>query len=256
MNPRIALIITSLTALALSGCASTNAPKADPLEGMNRATFAFNDTVDAAVLKPVAKGYQAITPQFLRSGVNNLFTNVGDVAGAVNSLLQGKPTQAASNAGRFLVNSTLGILGLFDVATPMGLEKYNEDFGQTLGTWGVGTGPYLVIPFMGPSTLRDVSGRGVDSYLGWARQVDHIPTRNSAYGVEIIDVRANLLGAGQALEEAALDKYQFLRDAYLQRRLRAVYDGKAPQEKLDQLEENLEPPRSAAPAKSEPSTKK
>jgi phospholipid-binding lipoprotein MlaA len=256
MNPRIGLITASLTALVLSGCASTNAPKADPLEGINRATFAFNDTVDAAVLKPVAKGYQAITPQFVRSGVNNLFTNVGDVAGAVNSLLQGKPTQAASNAGRFLVNSTLGIFGLFDVATPMGLEKFNEDFGQTLGTWGVGTGPYLVIPFMGPSTLRDVTGRGVDSYLGWARQVDHIPTRNSAYGVELIDVRAGLLGAGQTLEEAALDKYQFLRDAYLQRRMRAVYDGKAPQEKLDQLEEDLEPPRSAAPAKTDPAGKK
>lgn len=256
MNPRIALITASLTALVLSGCASTNAPKADPLEGINRATFAFNDTVDAAVLKPVAKGYQAITPQFVRSGVNNLFTNVGDVAGAVNSLLQGKPTQAASNAGRFLVNSTLGIFGLFDVATPMGLEKFNEDFGQTLGTWGVGTGPYLVVPFMGPSTLRDVTGRGVDSYLGWARQVDHIPTRNSAYGVELIDVRAGLLGAGQTLEEAALDKYQFLRDAYLQRRMRAVYDGKAPQEKLDQLEENLEPPRSAESAKTDPAGKK
>ncbi len=256
MNPRIALITVSLTALVLSGCASTNAPKADPLEGINRATFAFNDTVDAAVLKPVAKGYQAITPQFLRSGVNNLFTNVGDVAGAVNSLLQGKPTQAASNAGRFLVNSTLGILGLFDVATPMGLEKYNEDFGQTLGTWGVGTGPYLVIPFMGPSTLRDATGRGVDSYLGWARQVDHVPTRNTAYGIEIIDVRANLLGAGQTLEEAALDKYQFLRDAYLQRRLRAVHDGKAPREKLDQLEDDLEPPKSAAQAKADSPGKK
>ena len=260
MNVKI-LLITSLAALFISGCAFTNAPKADPLEGMNRATFAFNDTLDTAVLKPVAKGYQAVTPEFVRAGVSHLFTNVGDVASAVNSLLQGKPTEAATSAGRFLVNSTLGILGLFDVATPMGLDKHDEDFGQTLGTWGVGTGPYLVVPLMGPSTLRDSAGRGVDSFMGWSRQVDHIPTRNSATAVELIEVRANLLGAGQTLEEASLDKYQFLRDAYLQRRLRNVHDGKVSQDKLDKLEEDLEPPKSSAtPAppstKAEPPAKK
>ena len=256
MNSRIPLAATFLAALVLSGCASTNAPKADPLEGLNRATFTFNDKVDAAVLKPVAQGYQKITPQFVRSGVTNLFTNVSDVAASVNSLLQGKPAEAATSAGRFLVNSTLGILGLFDVATPMGLDKHDEDFGQTLGIWGVGSGPYLVIPFMGPSTVRDASGRGVDSFLGWSRQVDHIPTRNSAYVIEAINVRASLLGAGEALEEASLDKYQFLRDAYLQRRLRAVHDGKVSQEKLDKLEEDLEPPKSAAPPKTDKSDKK
>ena len=256
MRSKIPLLATFLAALALSGCASTNAPPADPLEGLNRGTYAFNDTLDRAVLKPVAKGYQTITPQFVRSGVSNAFMNIGEVATAFNSLLQGKPANAASDVGRFLVNSTLGVLGLFDVATPMGLEKHDEDFGQTLGTWGVGSGPFLVIPLMGPSTLRDATGRFVDSPLGWYRHVDHIPTRNSAFAVEIVDVRSHLLGAGDTLDEAALDKYQFLRDAYLQRRLRAVYDGKVPQEKLDKLEEGLEPPKSAAPAKTDKPDKK
>ncbi len=245
---KIFTAVTLLAAIILAGCASTNAPKADPMEGLNRATFAFNDTVDAAVLKPIAQGYQTVTPAMVRAGVSHAFTNVGDVASAVNSLLQGKPTEAATSAGRFLVNSTLGILGLFDVATPMGLDRHDEDFGQTLGKWGAGSGPYLVVPLMGPSTLRDSAGRGVDSFMGWSRQVDHIPTRNSAMAVELVDVRANLLGAGKALDEAALDKYQFLRDAYLQHRLRMVHDGNVSQEKLDKLEADLETPRAATPA--------
>jgi phospholipid-binding lipoprotein MlaA len=216
---------------------------------MNRATYAFNDAIDENVLKPVAKGYQTVTPGFFRAGVSNLFTNVGDVATALNNLLQGKAGDGASDAGRFLVNSTLGVLGLFDVATPMGLEKHNEDFGQTLGKWGVPSGAFLVLPLMGPSTLRDASGRAVDSFAGYSRYVDHIPTRNSAFGLEIIDLRANLLGASSTLDAAALDKYQFVRDAYLQRRLRNVYDGSAPQAKLDQLEDDLSPPAPPKPDK-------
>jgi len=231
-----------LAASILSGCASTNAPKADPFEGMNRATFAFNDTVDRAVLKPVAQGYQYITPQFVRTGVSNAFSNVGDVSVAVNNFLQGKPGAAASDVGRVLVNSTLGILGLFDVASPMGLDKHNEDFGQTLGRWGVGSGPYLVVPLMGPSTIRDVLGRPVDSYAGYYRYVEHIPTRNVLFGVELIAVRESLLNTSKTLEEASLDRYQFLRDAYLQRRLSQVYDGQAPSAKKEQLADDLEPP--------------
>lgn len=242
MTPKYFAAIALSGAVLISGCASTTAPKADPMEGLNRATYAFNDAVDEAVFKPVAKGYQAVTPGFFRAGVTNLFTNIGDVATALNNLLQGKAGDAASDAGRFLVNSTLGVLGLFDVATPMGLEKHNEDFGQTLGKWGVGSGPFLVLPLMGPSTLRDAIGRPVDSYAGYSRYVDHIPTRNSTLGLEIIDLRSNLLGASSTLDTAALDKYQFVRDAYLQRRLRNVYDGKAPQAKLDQLEDDLVPP--------------
>ena len=248
INPSC-LAAIALSGLALiSGCASTTASKADPLEDLNRATYAFNDKVDEAVFKPVAKGYQTITPEFFRAGVTNLFTNIGDVATALNNLLQGKPGDAASDAGRFLVNSTLGVLGLFDVATPMGLDKHDEDFGQTLGKWGVNSGPFLMIPLMGPSTLRDAVGRPVDSYAGYFRYVDRIPLRNSAFGLELIDLRAHLLGASSTLDTAALDKYQFIRDAYLQRRLRSIYDGKVPQEKLDQLEDDLVPPKSDSKA--------
>jgi phospholipid-binding lipoprotein MlaA len=252
-RPTFAIVTASIALLA--GCASTGAPPADPLEGLNRGTYAFNDAVDRAVLKPVAKGYQAVTPVFVRSGVSNAFGNLGDVSVSLNNLLQGKPRDALTDAGRFLVNSTLGVLGLFDVATQMGLEKHEEDFGQTLGKWGVGAGPFLVVPFMGPSTVRDSAGRFADSYAGWARQVDHVPTRNATYGLEVLNIRANLLGAGDALDQAALDKYQFLRDAYLQRRLRMVHDGKAPQEALDKLEDDLSPPRTA-PAAPQPAADK
>ncbi len=234
--------------LLLAGCATTSAPPADPLEGLNRGTYAFNDAVDRAVLKPVAQGYQAITPSFVRSGVSNAFSNVGDVSVSVNNLLQGKPRDALNDLGRFVVNSTLGVLGLFDVATPMGLEKHEEDFGQTLGKWGVGSGPYLMVPFMGPSTLRDATGRYADSYVSWPNQVDHIPTRNATSGFERLNQRASLLGAGDTLDQAALDKYQFLRDAYLQRRLRMVHDGKVPSAAMDKLEDDLSPPKSAPPA--------
>ena len=253
-NSKFVALIAAAALALLSGCASTNAPKADPLEGLNRATYAFNDAVDTAVFTPVAKGYKAVTPGFFRAGITNLFTNIGDVATALNNVLQGKGGDAASDAGRFLVNSTLGVLGLFDVATPMGLEKHNADFGQTMGKWGVGSGPFLMLPLMGPSTLRDALGRPVDAYAGYSRYVDHIPTRNTAFGVEVIDLRANLLGASSTLDTAALDKYQFLRDAYLQRRLRSIYDGKVPQDKLDQLEDDLLPPKSDTKldAKAEP----
>ncbi|MBL8520470.1 MAG: VacJ family lipoprotein [Betaproteobacteria bacterium] len=235
-------VLAAGLAALLSACASTQAPKADPLEGLNRATHAFNDAADRAVLKPVARGYKAVTPDAVRSGISNVFSNLGDVATGLNNVLQGKPREGASDFGRFVVNSTLGVLGLFDVATPMGLDRHDEDFGQTLGKWGVGPGPYLVLPFMGPSTLRDAVGRGVDSQAGWSKQVDHVRTRNATMGVELVNLRASLLGAGETLEEAALDKYQFLRDAYLQRRLRLVHDGKVSPAQLDQLDDDLAPP--------------
>lgn len=245
-------VVILACAMLFAGCASTNAPKADPFEGMNRATYTFNDKVDTALLKPIAQGYKAVTPQFARTGVSNAFSNIGDVGTAVNGLLQGKPGNALSDVGRFLVNTTIGVLGLFDVATPMGLEKHNEDFGQTLGKWGVESGPYLVIPLLGPSTLRDLVARPVDSYTGYFRYIDHIPTRNSTFGLEIIDLRANLLGASDTLDTAALDKYQFMRDAFLQRRLSQVYDGKVPQEKRDKLEDDLDTPNTAKPPASAP----
>jgi phospholipid-binding lipoprotein MlaA len=245
--------ITILLMLTLvTGCASVNAPKADPLEGLNRATFKVNETVDDYVLKPVAKGYQAVTPGFVRSGVSNAFSNIGDVGTSVNNLLQGKPGNAVSDAGRFLVNSTLGILGLFDVATGMGLDKHEEDFGQTLGSWGVGSGPFLVLPILGPSTLRDTVARPVDAYTGYSRYMGHVPTRNSTQALEIINFRADLLNTTSTLDEASLDKYQFIRDAYLQRRLSQVYDGKAPQAMRDKLEEDLDTPDVPGAAKATP----
>ena len=248
-----AIVVSSL--VLLSGCASTTAPKADPLEDLNRATYAFNDAVDNAVFTPVAKGYRAVTPGFFRAGVTNFFTNIGDVATSLNNVLQGKASDAASDVGRFFINSTLGVLGLFDVATPMGLEKHNADFGQTMGKWGVGSGPFLMLPLMGPSTLRDAAGRPVDAYAGYFRYVDHIPTRNVAFGTEVIDLRTNLLGASTTLDTAALDKYQFIRDAYLQRRLRSIHEGKVPQDKLDQLEDDLLAPKSATKADAMPAAK-
>ncbi len=241
MNPHLLLSLLAVATLLLSGCASTS-PKADPFESVNRATYKFNDVLDNAVLVPVAKGYRAVTPEFMRTGISNVFSNIGDVATAFNNLLQGKPEDAANDVGRVLINSSFGILGLIDIATPSGLEKHDEDFGQTLGKWGVGSGPFLMLPLMGPSTLRDGPARFVDSYAGYYRYVDHIPTRNTAFGVEIIDLRAHLLGASDTLETAALDKYQFIRDAYLQRRLYQVHDGKVPQALKDKLEDDLEPP--------------
>ena len=242
MTKQISILILLMAFTLLTGCASINSPKADPLEGLNRATFKVNETVDDYVLKPVAKGYQAVTPAFVRSSVSNAFSNIGDVGTSVNNLLQGKPSNAISDVGRFLVNSTLGVLGLFDVATTMGLEKHDEDFGQTLGRWGLDSGPYLVLPLLGPSTVRDAISKVADSYTGYARYIQHVPTRNSTQALGIVNLRADLLNTTSTLDEASLDKYQFIRDAYLQRRLSQVYDGKVPQAKRDQLEDDMDVP--------------
>ncbi|MCA3002670.1 MAG: VacJ family lipoprotein [Rhodocyclaceae bacterium] len=240
------LLLAVATMFTIMGCASTSSPKADPWEGFNRGSFAVNEAIDKALLTPAAKGYQAVTPSFVRSGVSNAFGNVGDVGTGLNNLLQGKTGSALSDFGRVLVNSTLGILGLFDVASPMGLDKNNEDFGQTLGKWGVGSGPYLVLPLLGPSTLRDAIGRVPDRYTSYSQQVEHVPTSNSLLGLDIIRTRAELLATGKTLEEASLDKYQFLRDAFLQRRLSQVHDGKVPQALREKLEEDIEPPAAAS----------
>jgi phospholipid-binding lipoprotein MlaA len=248
MNRVTKLLLAVATMLTFVGCASTSSPNADPWEGFNRGSFAVNEAIDKAVLTPAAKGYQAITPKFVRSGVSNAFGNVDDVGTGVNNLLQGKPGSALSDFGRVLVNSTLGILGLFDVASPMGLDKNNEDFGQTLGKWGVGSGPYVVLPLLGPSTLRDSVGRVPDRYTSYGQYLEHVPTRNTVQGVDIIRIREELLATGKTLDEASLDKYQFLRDAFLQRRLNQVHDGKVPPKLREKLEEEIEPP-AAAPSK-------
>ena len=231
--------LITIAAMGLTGCATTESanPK-DPLEPMNRAVYNFNDGVDRAVVKPVAQGYRAVLPSPVRASVNNFFSNLRDPWTAVNQLLQGKVEAGATDLMRFVTNTTFGVLGLFDVASEAGMVKHEEDFGQTLGVWGLETGPYLVLPIFGPSNARDATGRVVDSvgYLPWRGpewlDMDHhVAWRNSLTALDMINTRAELLDASNALEEAALDRYSFIRDAYLQRRQSQVNDGKAPDRK-------------------------
>ena len=221
----IAAILVILGSV-LSGCAHQNTR--DPLEPLNRGIYEFNDALDRAILKPVATGYRAVLPQVVRTGVSNFFSNLDDITVIINSFLQLKIPQAASDMGRFLINTTIGVLGLFDVATQLGLEKHNEDFGQTLGYWGVGNGPYLMLPFLGPSSFRDGLGRLVDNKSDVVAQIDHIRTRNQFYGTRVVNNREHLLDSEKVLDTAAIDRYAFIRDAYLQRRRSLVYDGSPP----------------------------
>jgi phospholipid-binding lipoprotein MlaA len=224
------LLALVILCLLMAGCATTR-DNPDPWEGLNRKTYAFNDALDRAVMKPVAQGYQRVTPAFVQEGVNNFFDNIEDVGTSLNNFLQGKPKQGLSDAGRFLANTVLGVFGLWDVATPMGLEKHYEDFGQTLGVWGVQSGPYLVLPFLGPSTARDAPAKVVDPAWYYKDYVDPERLYWGLWGLDKVRTRANLLKAETVLEEAALDKYTFIRDAWLQRRRSQVYDGNPPREK-------------------------
>lgn len=224
---------TVVACLALSGCATTGNPK-DPLENINRAVFSINEGVDKVALKPAAQAYDFVLPSFVKTGVSNFFGNVGDVFVGVNNMLQGKPLEGLGDWTRVVVNSTVGILGVVDVATEMGLQKHDEDFGQTLGRWGSGPGPYLVLPLVGPRTTRDTVGLAVDSYVDPVANIDYVPTRNSLLALRIISIRAELLPADKVVEEAALDKYSYVRDAYLQRRRSLIYDGDAPREAQDE----------------------
>jgi phospholipid-binding lipoprotein MlaA len=220
--------VAGLASLLLAaGCATVPGPAdpRDPLESYNRAVYKFNDTVDRALLKPVAKGYDAVAPTFVRTGITNFFSNLDDVRIVANDLLQAKLHEALANIGRLVINTTAGIGGLIDLGTRFGLPKGNEDFGQTLGVWGVKSGPYFVLPLLGPSTIRDSFGRLGDSYVQYTYYVGYVPTRNSAYALDTINTRANLLAAGNILSGAALDEYSFVRDAFLQRRERLVRDG-------------------------------
>lgn len=220
----------------LAGCATPGANADDPLEGFNRKVYAFNDKLDRYALKPVAQGYQAITPLPARTGISNFFGNLGDVWTSLNNLLQGKPTDSLSDLGRFALNSTVGILGFFDVATEVGMEKHDEDFGQTLAVWGVGNGPYLVLPLFGSSTLRDTAAMPVDFLAMDAYSTGLVPrvaVRNAISGVKLVNARAQLLGAETTLDEAALDKYVFMRNFFLQKRRSDIYDGHPPRQRDD-----------------------
>ena len=209
---------------------TTYDPK-DPLQAYNRVMFAFNERADQYALKPVAKAYRFITPKPVQFVVGNFFSNLGDLWTGFNNLLQGKGKAAASDTARFFVNSTLGFLGFADVATELGLEKHNEDFGQTLGWWGVPSGPYFVIPLLGPSTIRDAASRPVDTYgQPYMWQDGHDALKWSLWTVDKVHTRASLLDAENALNDAALDKYTLMRDGWLARRRNQVYDGDPPDE--------------------------
>lgn len=194
----------------------------DPWEGVNRAIFRFNDTIDTYALKPLAQGYQAVTPEFLEDGVHNVFGNIGDVGNLANNLLQAKFHDAGVDTGRLIFNTTFGVLGFFDVARHMGLPGNDEDFGQTLGAWGLQSGPYVVLPLLGPSTVRDTAGLLPDSLLTPYPYIEHVPTRNLTRAVEVVDTRASLLSAEKLISG---DKYLFIRNAYLQNREFKVQDG-------------------------------
>ncbi len=212
------IVAAVLLAGLASGCATGPERKpGDPLEPMNRAVFKFNDALDQTVAVPLAKGYQTVTPQPLRTAVSNFFANLGDLTTAANNLLQLKITDATEDLMRVAVNSTFGLGGLLDFATPAGLPKHRQDFGLTLGRWGVPSGPYLVLPVFGPSSLRDSMGLVVDvrfNPLNYAEPIVRYPL----YATQFVSVRSDLLGASELLNQAALDKYSFVRDAFTQQR--------------------------------------
>lgn len=222
-----------LAALLLSACASgPNANPADPLEPWNRGVYKFNDALDRAVLKPVATAYQESTPEIVRRGVGNFFANLEDAWTTVNSALQLKGQDAAESFTRFWVNTLMGLGGVLDVASEMQIPRHNEDFGQTLGYWGVGAGPYLMLPLLGPSTVRDTVVLPVEWYGDLATHTEDVAARNTLIAVRVVHTRARLLKQEGVLEGAALDKYSFLRDAYLQHRRNLVYDGNPPDEPM------------------------
>jgi len=234
---RISLLLASLL---LTGCSSISglsnyAQQKDPFESFNRGVYAFNDSLDRAILKPVAQGYSKVTPGPVKTMINNFFTNLDDVVVTANDLLQFKFNQALNDGARVLFNSTFGIFGLFNVTDR--LEKHNEDFGQTLGYWGLPSGPYLMLPILGPSSFRDGTGRYMDSYVSVISNTEHVPTRNTAWAVEGINTRAGLLEQEKVLDDAVIDRYSFIRDAYLMRRNSLVYDGNPPRQKFDDDEE-------------------
>ncbi len=223
-------VLVALAALS-AGCATgPNANPKDPLEPMNRKIATFNDVLDDNVLKPVATGYRDYTPQPIQTGVSNFFRNLSDVWSTANNGLQLKGRDTAESLMRVVVNSTLGIYGIFDVATEIGLQRHPEDFGQTLGYWGVPSGPYVVLPLFGPSTVRDTSVLPVETSVDFVRQHDDIAVRNTAMATRIVDKRASLLQTTDLLSGAAIDKYSFTRDSYLQFRRNQVFDGNPPDE--------------------------
>lgn len=250
---RIALAATVAGSALLAGCATgPGAHPKDPYEKFNRAMFTFNDKVDQVALKPAAKAYKKVTPEFVQTGVNNFFGNLNDLWTGVNNIIQGKPKQGLSDFGRFGLNSTVGMLGFVDVASGAGLEKHREDFGQTLGVWGFPSGPYLMLPILGPSTLRDTAGLPLDFAADPWSYKEPTRYRNAGVVLRVVDQRAVLLDASNLLEDAALDRYEFIRDGFFQRRESQVRDGEsAPADNEDMQDQNEQAPTDAPAATGE-----
>lgn len=249
---RIKSFTTSIiicSALMVSGCATTG--NKDPYEGYNRAVYKFNDVADKAVIKPIAGAYKAVTPPPIKTGVSNFFSNIGTLITAINDLLQFKLSKAMTDIGRFAINTTVGIGGLIDVASMDGIPQNHEDFGQTLAVWGVGDGGFTVLPFFGPSTLRDTAGLVVDTYaFDPVSYVQDIRARNQLRLLRGLDTRANLLPASDLIDDAALDPYAFMRDAYMQHRKIEIQDG-AGKSEFPQEEDGIDNAPEPAPTKSE-----
>ena len=260
-----AAVAALVTLVVLSGCAtvspggsastaqgSVTAPTnpIDPWENWNRKVYAFNDALDEAVVKPVATAYRKVVPQLVRTGVGNFFGNIGDIWSAANHLLQGKVGSGLEMGFRALTNSVMGFGGVLDPATEFGMQRRSEDFGQTLGVWGVGTGPFVMLPLLGPSTLRDGLALVADRQLSASELANTWAGAAALTTLEVVDLRARLLSASNLLDQAALDRYSFLRNAYLQRRLDAVYDGAAPM--VDEFADEPANPPAATPKPGEP----
>ena len=229
---RRSAVVTSMVVLAtLQGCATRQQP--DPYENWNRKVFAFNETVDENLLQPVARGYMSVTPEPVRTGVRNFFNNLRDVWSTVNLFLQGRFGEGATAVMRVSMNTTFGLAGLIDIATPMRLERPNEDLGQTLGVWGAGPGAYIVWPLLGSSTVRDSFDIPPTFAFGGSMLADGWKAEVAVTGLNLVSLRADLLAAGDLVNDIALDKYAFMRDAYLQRRQNLIYNGEPPDEDGD-----------------------
>lgn len=228
MSSRVLLaVLWSVIVLATTGCA-TGPDRRDPLEPFNRGVMRFNDDLDTALIRPVATAYQEHVPSPARKAVSNVFSNLGDVWSVANNLLQLKIQRAAEGLMRVSINTVFGLGGVLDIATEAGLERHREDFGQTLGHWGVPPGPYLVLPVLGSSTVRDASALVVDRRGDLVQQIDPTGSRNAAQALRAVDTRASLLRASRLLDEVSLDRYTFMRDVYLQRRRADIFDGETP----------------------------
>jgi phospholipid-binding lipoprotein MlaA len=231
IHRRLCIAGLAFASALLSGCATGPAANPhDPIEPFNRGVYKFNDTVDRAVVRPAATVYRDVLPSPIRTGVSNFFYNLQDAWSVVNNTLQLKPEQAGNSLMRFGVNTLFGLGGVLDIATEMRIERSTEDFGQTLGRWGVGTGPYLVLPLLGPSTVRDTLAMPIDMKGSPASHIDSVATRNSVTALNLLNLRSRLLQATDMLDQVALDPYTFTRDAFMQRRQNSVYDGNPPDE--------------------------